>query len=209
MPSDWAAWYITRLLVKLAPKGVAFFSPFVSALRRLQARQLSFEWTAACQEPFNGLKKALCDAPLLALLDLNKRFALICDAFGFGLGAVLMHEERPCAFESKSLTLAETNYPVGEQELLAVVHACKTWSCYLDGHDLTVVADHSPKTFFDTKPLLSGRLIRWAERLSKLTFIWESYPGRLNVADPLSRLPSSTTAVSCCSVGLGAATERA
>ena len=72
------------------------------------------------------------------------------------------------------------------------------------GNSLSIVAQQhgslklANNTFFDTKPLLSGRLIRWADRLSKCTFLWEHRPGRLNVADPLSRLPSSTTAVICC-----------
>ena len=113
------------------------------------------------------------------------------------------------AFKSKALTPADTNYSVGEQELLAVVHACETWSCYLEGREFTVVTDPSPNTFFDTKPLIGGRLTRWAERLSKFAFIWQYGPGRLNVADPFSRLPSVTDSVICCSVGLNAATERA
>ena len=61
---------------------------------------------------------------------------------------------------------------------------------YLDGVEFTVVTDHSPNTFFATKALLSPRQARWAERLSRFQFFWEYRPGRINVADPLSRRPS-------------------
>ncbi len=87
---------------------------------------------------------------------------------------------------------AEQNYHVGEQELLAVVHALELWRCYLDGTEFTVVTDHSPNTFFDTKKLLSPRQARWAERLSRFQFTWEYRPGRVNIADPLSRHPTFT-----------------
>ena len=190
-------------------KFILGYSALVYALRRLQSKTAEFEWTAACQEAFDALKKSLCEAPVLALPDLDKRFEVICDACSFGLGAVLAQEGRPAAFESKALTPAETSYSVGEQELLTIVHACETWRCYLEDREFTVNTDHSPNTFFDTKPLIGGRLTRWAERLSKFAFIWQYRPGRLNVADPLSRLPSVTNSVICCSVGLTAATERA
>lgn len=42
-----------------------------------------------------------------------------------------------------TLIPAEVNYTTGEQELLAVVHACKTWRCYLEGVQFTVVTDNN------------------------------------------------------------------
>jgi len=43
---------------------------------------------------------------------------------------------------------AQQNYVVGEQELLAVIHAVELWWCYLNGVEFTVVTDHSLDTFF-------------------------------------------------------------
>ena len=50
----------------------------------------TFEWNADCDTAFDGVKHALCNAPVLALPDLNEPFGVICDAFGVGLGALLL-----------------------------------------------------------------------------------------------------------------------
>ena len=74
------------------------------------------------------------------------------------------------AFEGKRMSPAEQTYGVGEQELLAVIHALELRRCHLDGTEFTVATDHSPKTLFATKTLLSSRQTRWAERLSGFQF---------------------------------------
>ena len=171
-------------------KFIMGWAVLVSALQALLEKSDSFEWNADCDTAFDGIKHALCNAPVLALPDLNEPFEVICDACGVGLGAVLLQDGRPVAFDGKRLSPAEQNYSAGEQELLAVIHALELWRCYLDGVEFTVVTDHSPNTFFATKALLSPRQTRWAERLSRFQFCWKYRPGRINVADPLSRHPS-------------------
>ena len=74
--------------------------------------------------------------------------------------------------------------------MLGVVHAMRTWRCYLEGAvGVTVVTDHNPLTYLKTQPVLSRRQARWSEYLQQFHFSWLYRPGRCNVADPLSRLP--------------------
>ena len=100
---------------------------------------------------------------MLSLPNLQRPFEVVCDASGVGLGAVLIQDGRPTSFWAKRLSEAEQNYAVGEQEMLAVVHALELWHCYLDGQDFTVVTDHNPNVFFANEKLLNPRQKRWNE----------------------------------------------
>ena len=127
-----------------------------------------FLWTAACQDAFAGMKTALTTAPCLALPDTSENatiFELVCDASGFGLGAVLIQEGRPIAFWSRKVVPAERNYHVTEQELLAVIDALKAFRCYVDGVPVILVTDHKPHTFVTTQPTLFRRQTCWSEYL--------------------------------------------
>jgi hypothetical protein len=118
-------------------------------------------------------------------------FTVISDASGFGLGACLLQDGHPIAYESRTMTPAERNYATGEQELLAVVHAFKIWRPYLEGGGVvTVITDHLPNTYLPTQQLMSRRKTRWQEFLSRFEIEWTYKPGRTNMADPLSRIPS-------------------
>ena len=62
----------------------------VSALQALLKMSDTLEWNADCDTAFDDIKHALCNAPVLALPDLNEPFEVICDARGLGLEAVLL-----------------------------------------------------------------------------------------------------------------------
>ena len=170
------------------------YSTLVIPLTQLTRKEVVWgpdTWTPACQEAFEGVKKALTEAPTLALPDFENPdgFELICDASNHGIGAVLLQKGRPIAFESKKLTDTEHRWTVGDQELWAVIHALKVYRCYLEGIDFTIISDHHPLVHLQTQPSLSRRQARWAEYLQRFHFKWEHQPGRTNVADPLSRRP--------------------
>ena len=106
-----------------------------------------------------------------------------------------MQEGHPIAFESRKFSPTEMRYTVTELELLAVVHALRVWRCYLEGSQFTVVTDHNPLTFLNTQQGLSRRQARWSEFLQQFAFQWEYRPGRINVADPVSRIPEHLSAM--------------
>ena len=167
------------------------YSSLASPLTHLLKKNVVWTWRPECQAAFEGIKEALCNAPVLSLPDFTKPFEMevICDASTKGIGAVLTQFGKPIAYESKRLTPAESNWITGDQELWAVIHALKTWRWALEGTKFKVVTDHNPNTHMQTQPNLSRRQARWAEYLQRFNFEWVYRPGHTNVADPLSRHP--------------------
>jgi hypothetical protein len=159
------------------------------------------DWSPAAQIAFEGVKYALTNAPVLVLPDFKaaqagKPFEVVADASKEGVGAVLLQDGHPIAFESKKFTPAEANYDTSHKELLATIHALRTWRCYVKGVPFVLVTDHHPNTAFESKTELSGRMARWYEFLTEYSHMkWEYRPGRVNVADPLSRIPAVLTAL--------------
>ena len=113
------------------------------------------------------------------------------DASIDGVGAVLQQEDRPIAYESARFSPAERNYTIGEQELLAAIHALKKWRVYLEGaqHPVKLRTDHQPLTYLPTKGMLGSRQVRWSEYLARFNIEWEYIPGQKNITDALSRMP--------------------
>jgi hypothetical protein len=174
-------------------KFVMGFSNLALPLIKLSTMNHGFQFDNAAQQAFQGLKHALSHAPTLAVPDPSRHYELVCDASGFGCGAVLLQDERPVAFWSYKMTPAETRYHAGEQELLAVVKALEHWRHYLEGAvSLSVVTDHKPNITLNTKSpaQLSRRQVRWQQFLSRFDFQWVWRKGAHNVADPLSRHPA-------------------
>ena len=120
----------------------------------------------------------------------TKAFEVVADASEWSIGDVLLQDGRPLAFESRKMIPAELNHTVSEKECLPTVHAMKVWRCYLEGISkgkLTLVTDHNPNVHLQEQQCLSRRQARWVEYLQRFHFQRSYRPGRLNVADPISR----------------------
>lgn len=151
-----------------------------------------FVWGKEQQVAFDALKGAVSSAPCLAIPDPQREFIVHTDASGYATGAVLMQQFdeglRPIAFLSKKMTPAERNYPVHEQELLAILNALKAWRHYLGGRPFTVLTDHQSLQYVETSAMATPRQVRWAAWLAEFDFKVRYAPGRANVAaDALSR----------------------
>lgn len=176
------------------------FAALARPLHRLTqkdvAHRAELPWDATCQASFEALKVALTTAPVLAMPEEHKHYEIWADASVHGVGAVLLQEGRPIYYESRKFSPAEYNYDTGEQEMAAVVHALALFRCYVGTHEFTLVTDHEPLVYFQSKPVLSRKHARWYEFLQSFNFEWQYKEGRCNVADPLSRLPAAGECVS-------------
>lgn len=86
------------------------------------------------------------------------------------------------------MTPAERNYPVHEQELLAIVHVLLKWRLLLLGMKVNVMTDHHSITHLMKQRTLSQRQARWLERLADFDLKLNHIRGEDNtIADALSR----------------------
>ena len=154
--------------------------------------EFASKWNNLQQACFEAIKLALCHAPTLKMPDFDQPFEVIVDASNVAIGAVLVQDKRPVAYESKKLSPAEMRWTTTERELFAAVHALRQWQCYLrhPTQSFDLWTDHNPNTFFSkgTRPL-TPRQARWQEFLGPFNFQWKYKKGQENIADTLSRPP--------------------
>lgn len=147
-------------------------------------------WTRVAQMCFEHFKQVMSSCPVLALPNFTKPFELHCDASGDGIGAVLMQEKHPIAFESRKLRGVEKSYSVYDREMLAIMHALAKFQSYLVGGRFVIKTDHNNIKYFMSERDLNDRQQKWVTKLQAYDFDIEFVKGKKNVvADALSRRP--------------------
>uniref|UniRef100_A0A3B1JZA6 ribonuclease H n=1 Tax=Astyanax mexicanus TaxID=7994 RepID=A0A3B1JZA6_ASTMX len=171
----------------------------LTALTRKATKTL--KWSSEAQHAFAKLKAAFVSAPILKHPDPNLPFTVEVDASETGVGAVLSQRSGsppklyPIAFFSRKLSAAESNYGIGDRELLAVKLALEEWRHWLEGavHPFTVLTDHKNLEYLKTAKRLNPRQARWSLFFSRFQFSISFRPGTRNTkADALSRVFSTT-----------------
>ena len=131
----------------------------------------AFVWGPEQQYAFSSIKALVPRA--LAPIEWDKvetgehTLFVTTDASVHGIGAVLSagpsrETARPFRFHSAKFNPAQRNYDTTNQELLAIVEACKTFEQHLIGYPFVVVCDHRPLESYITQlPHLTRRHVAW------------------------------------------------
>ncbi|KAL5547324.1 hypothetical protein UlMin_007011 [Ulmus minor] len=139
---------------------------FFSTLRKSK----DFDWTPACEQALQDLKRYLTSPPLLSKPKDGEHLYIYLAVSEGAVSAVLVREEEgkqfPVYYVSKSLLDAETRYTQLEKLALALVTAARKLRPYFQCHPITVYTTYPLKSILH-KPELSGRLTKWTVELSE------------------------------------------
>jgi hypothetical protein len=155
-------------------------------------RKGAFDWNDEAQSTFEKMKKVMSTCPVLSLLDFSQPFIFECDASGEGVGATLMQNRHPIAYESRKLRGPELLYTIYDKEMLAIMHSLAKFRQYLVGAKFVVRIDHNSLKYFLAQKDLNERQQKWVTKIQAYNFDIEYVKGKNNgVADALSRRPST------------------
>ena len=132
------------------------FATLAAPLYPLTKEKGEFTWTREHQLAFETLKKALLQAPALALPDLNKPFTLYIDERnGVARGVltqVLGPWKRPVAYLSKKLDAVASGWPSCLRAIAATAVLVKDADKLTMGQNVTIVAPHSLESIIRQPP---------------------------------------------------------
>lgn len=112
------------------------FAEVVAPLTDLLRVKEMFVWSPMCQQPFDRVKKLLCNSPFLAAPQFDRPFSLQVNASHVGAGAILLQGddygvEKSVSFFLKKCNSYQLNYSTIEKEALALVWALAHFDVYV------------------------------------------------------------------------------
>jgi hypothetical protein len=127
------------------------FGHIAAPLTELTKKDNPFTWSKPQEDAFNSLKKALVNAPVLAIHDPTLDNHIYTDASEYAYGAVLMQKQNekmcpigfddndklhPISFLSHRLSAAEKNYDTFGKGFSAMRYAARKWHVVADVEEL-------------------------------------------------------------------------
>ena len=139
-------------------------------------KDVLFVWDEACHNAFESIKKYLSSSPLLGASILGKQLKLCIAAQERSIGALLAqenesHKEQALYYLSRTLTGPELNYTPIEKTYLALVFAIQKLRHYMQAFTVHLIARADPVRYVMSKPVLTGRLAKWALLLNQYEII--------------------------------------
>ncbi|KAI5342406.1 hypothetical protein L3X38_010281 [Prunus dulcis] len=163
---------------------LAFIQRFISNLSgrcqpfsRLMKKDVPFVWDQACHNAFESIKKYLSSSPLLGAPILGKQLKLYIATQERSIGALLAqenesHKEQALYYLSRTHTGPELNYTPIEKTCLALVFAIQKLRHYMQAFTVLLITRADPVRYVMSKPVLTGRLAKWALLLNQYEIIY-------------------------------------
>jgi hypothetical protein len=140
-------------------------------------------------------------AQVLALPNYKQPFILEADACGYGLGAVLMQNNRTIAFMSQTIGPKAASFSTYDKEALAIIEAIKKWKHYFAGSSLIIRTEQQSLRYIQEQKLTEGIQHKLLVKLLGYDYKIEYKRGRENkAADALSRVPILDTCLAITTV---------
>ena len=188
---------VMRLLgmVNYLGKYIPNMATITKPLRDLLKENIVWQWGHIQEETLKQIKTVLTSQPILKFYDASKPCKISVDASKSGLGAVLLQDDNPIAYASRSLTESQQRWAQIEKEMYAVVFGCERFNQFIYGKHTIIETDHKPLQSIIKKPLSQAptRIQRLLLRLQRYDIDLQYRPGKeLVIADALSRAYVST-----------------
>ena len=158
----------------------------LAPLMHLTSANVKFEWTNVEQMAFNKIKQIVGCETLLSYPDFNLPFEIHTNASHTQLGVVISQNNKPIAFYSRKLQLAQRQYTTTECKLLSIIETLKEFKNILLGQQIVVYTDHKNLTY---KNFNTECIMRWQLHIEEFGPTIKYIKGPKNiVANALSRL---------------------
>lgn len=137
-------------LVTYYSKFIPNISTITYPIRELLQKKKKFLWSSQCEAAFIRLKNEIASDRILVPYDPSIPVTVACDASPTGVAGVLSHIvngiEKPVAFVSRSLSIAEQNYSQFDREAVAIIFSVQKFYRYLYRRSFTLITDNRPLT---------------------------------------------------------------
>ncbi|KAG9442520.1 hypothetical protein H6P81_018374 [Aristolochia fimbriata] len=138
----------------------------------LLKKDTPFEWDESCQNAFNNIKAYLTKPSVHVAPIVDRPLLLYIAAQEKSVGALLAqcdddNKDRSLYYLSRTLVGTELNYTPIEKTCLALVFAIQTLRHYLLAHSTNLISRADPLKYIMSRPILFGRLAKWALLLSE------------------------------------------
>jgi hypothetical protein len=177
-------------MVNYLMKFVPSLSEHLECLHKLTEKSTEFVWTEKEDQCFNKIKQLISSTTVLRYYDVNKPVLISVDSSKSTIGAVLMQEDGPVAYGSKTLVGAEPSWSQIEKEMRAVVFGAEHFHKYVYGRKFIIETDHKPLVSIVKKPMekIPPRLLNLMWKLVPYDIELHYRKGEeLYIADTLSR----------------------